>query len=139
MCPSFSKFYNKKFWISNDRYLFFIVCKGRCWGSIKNSRGRKWKKHPLGKNCPKIHACSYRRNNSVSFNQYNLSIDCLLFSPTKLYSIILFRQEYRPGTTESGENFGTQVANWNVKISIYKDPNSNSLFLIETPNCMILF
>lgn len=22
-----------------------------------------------------------------------------------------FRQEYRPGTTESGENFGTQVAN----------------------------
>ena len=68
-------------------------------------------KTPSWKKCPKIQACSYRRNNSVSFNQYNLSIDCLLFSPTKLYSIILFRQEYRPGTTESGENFGTQVAN----------------------------
>ena len=46
-------------------------------------------------------------------------IDCWLgVFATKLYSIILFRQEYRPGTSESGENFGTQVANWNVKISI---------------------
>ena len=67
-------------------------------------------KHFLGQNCSKIHACSYRRNNSVTFNQYNLCIDWL-FLPVKLYSMILFRQEYRPGTTESGENFGTQVAN----------------------------
>ena len=48
-----------------------------------------------------------------------LNIDCWLgVFVMKLYSIILFRREYQPGTTDSGENFGPQVANWNVKISI---------------------
>ena len=58
----------------------------------------------------------------MSDMKYRAYIDCWDSAESamlQLLTIVLqenikfyFRQDYTPGTTESGENIGTQVANW---------------------------